>query len=67
MFMKLFCHEIVCWLRLQLRLSIVVVRTALDNLEDSPEIEDFSTQEINNENEINEENNIESQGIFDNI
>ena len=39
-----------------------VIKTALDSLADSPEIDDFSTQEINNENEMKEDYTIESQG-----
>ena len=41
-----------------------VIKTALDSLEDSPEIDDFSTQEINNENKMKEDYIIESQGSY---
>ena len=39
-----------------------VIKTALDSLADSPEIDDFCTQQINNENEMKEDYTIESQG-----
>ena len=45
-------------------LYLSVIKTALDSLEDSPEIDDFSTQEINNENEMKENGIIESQGTY---